>query len=199
MATLLLNYKYNKLAVTPSFQFVAGNRYGAPVTMPGIDPAAGCVALKTGTSGDPRYPYGAAGGRAYDANTCLGQLGAIPDSFTGGFDGLGAFREPSQIMAHLRLSYDISPHVSVTLTLANLVSECFGGQQTSFTYFWSKAVCQYGGLADGLAPVGNIYNPGANVQTFLKYPYEPGFGTYNDLNDSTVAPFSAYVNLKIKL
>jgi hypothetical protein len=199
VATLLLNYKLDKLAITPSFQFVAGNRYGAPVTMPGIDPAAGCVALKTGTSGDPRYPYGAAGGRAYDANTCLGQLGAIPDSFTGGFDGLGAFREPSQIMAHLRLSYDISSHVSVTLTLANLVSECFGGQQTSFTYFWSKATCQYGGLADGLAPVGNIYNPGANVQTFLKYPYEPGFGTYNDLNDSTVAPFSAYVNLKIKL
>ena len=47
VATLLLNYKHDKLAVTPSFQFVAGNRYGAPVTMPGIDPAAGCVALKT--------------------------------------------------------------------------------------------------------------------------------------------------------
>jgi TonB dependent receptor/Carboxypeptidase regulatory-like domain len=199
VSTLLLNYKHDKLAITPSFQFVAGNRYGAPETMPGIDPAAGCRALTSPIAGDPRYPYGAPGGLAYDGDHCASQLNAIPDSFTGQFDGLGAFREPSQLMAHLRVSYDFSPRVSATLTLANLVSECFGGQQTSFTYFWSRAVCQYGGLADAIAPVGNVYNPGQNIQQFLRYPYEPGFGTYNDLNDSTVAPFAFYVNLKFKI
>ena len=102
-------------------------------------------------------------------------------------------------MAHLRLSYDATPNVSLTLTLANLVSECFGGQQTTFTYYWSRTVCQYGGLSAAYPPVGNLYNPHDNVQTFQRYPYEPGFGTYNDLNDSTVAPFSAYFGVRIKI
>ncbi len=63
VASLILQYKHKKLAVTPSFQFVAGNRYGAPETMPGIDPAFGCAAIAGAvTTGDPRYPYGAAGG-----------------------------------------------------------------------------------------------------------------------------------------
>jgi hypothetical protein len=199
VATAVLNFKHHKFAATPSFQFVAGNRYGAPETMPGIDPAAGCTALPGSIAGDPRYPYGAPGGSPYDAHTCLGQLNAIPDSFTGVFDGLGAFREPSQIMAHLRLSYDATPNVSFVLTLANLVSTCYGGQRTRFTYFWSSTVCQYGGLAEALPPVGNDYNPRDNVQTFQRYPYEPDFGTYNDLNDSTVAPFSAYFALRLKI
>lgn len=199
VATLLLNYKRGKFAATPSLQFVAGNRYGAPETMPGIDPAAGCTPLAGGIKGDPRYPYGAPGGAPYNSHTCLGQLNAIPDSFTGVFDALGAFREPGQLMAHLQLSYDLSPKVSLTLTLANLLSTCFGGQNTPFTYYWSRAVCQYGGLAQALPPVGNVYNPHDNVQTFQRYPYEPGFGTYNDLNDSTVAPFAAYFGVRFKI
>ncbi|MBV8333663.1 MAG: TonB-dependent receptor [Candidatus Eremiobacteraeota bacterium] len=199
VATALLNYKHGKFAISPSFQFVAGNRYGAPETMPGIDPAAGCTVLSGRIAGDPRYPYGAPGGRPYDSHTCLGQLNAIPDSFTGVFDSLGAFREPSQMMAHLRMSYDVSPRLSLTLTLANIVSTCFGGQQTPFTYYWSHGVCQYGSLSQAYPPVGNVYNPRDNVQTFQRYPYEPDFGTYNDLNDSTVAPFSAYVGVRVKI
>ncbi len=199
VATAILNYKHGKFAITPSFQFVAGNRYGAPETMPGIDPAAGCTALAGTIARDPRYPYGAPGGAPYNSHTCVAQLNAIPDSYTGVFDGLGAFREPSQIVAHLRLSYDISPRMSLTVTLANIVSDCFGGQQTPFTYYWARGVCQYSTLSQGEPPVGNVYNPRDNVQTFQRYPYEPDFGTYNDLNDSTIAPFSAYFGLHVKI
>jgi len=203
VATLLLNYKHDRFTVTPSFQFVAGNRYGAPLTTPGVDPAAGCgKPLTSSITGDPRYPYGAAGGHPFDANnsSCAATL-SIPDPYTGQFDGIGAFREPAQLLGHLQLAYDLSPRVTLSVTMANLLQTCFGGQQTRFTYFWSNQTCMYTNLIGGPSspPVGNAYNPGANVQTFLKYPYEPYFGTYNDQAYSTNTPFNAYFSLKVKI
>jgi hypothetical protein len=47
--------------------------------------------------------------------------------------------------------------------------------------------------------VGNAYNPGANVQTFLRYPYEPYFGVYNDQTSSLAEPFNAYFSLKVSI
>jgi hypothetical protein len=203
VATLLLNYKHNRLAITPSFQFVAGNRYGAPLTTPGVDPALGCgPPLAGSTAGDPRYPYGASGGRPFNADnsTCLATL-SIPDPYTGQFDAIGAFREPAQLLGHLQISYDVSPRVTVSATLANLLQTCFGGQHTAFTYYWSNQTCLYTNLNGGplSPPVGNAYNPGANIQPFLKYPYEPYFGTYNDQTSSLNEPFNAYLSLKVKL
>ncbi len=198
VATLILQWKHRKLAITPSFQFVAGNRYGAPETTPGVDPASSCASL--GTAPDTaRYPYGAPGGSAYDATTCTNTI-VIPDPYTKQFDALGAFREPAQLLGHLRISYDISPRLTATVTMANLISTCFGGQQTAFTYFWSKNVCSYGPVDNGVVnPVGNDYNPGDNIQSNLAYPYEPSFGTYNDLTSSMLNPFSVYFDLKFKL
>ena len=98
VATLVLNYKHDKFAITPSLQFSAGNRYGAPLTTPGIDPAAGgCTALAGSTAGDPRYPYGSSGGSPYNAHTCASAALSVPDPYTGQFDALGAFREPAQL------------------------------------------------------------------------------------------------------
>ncbi|MFY9720308.1 MAG: TonB-dependent receptor [Candidatus Cybelea sp.] len=203
VATLIFGYRHDKLAVTPSLQFVAGNRYGAPVTTPGIDPAAGCgKPLASPIAGDPRYPYGADGGHPFDANN--GGCGAtlsIPDPYTGQFDGIGAFREPAQLLAHLQIAYDLSPRITATVTLANLLQTCFGGQHTAFTYYWSNSTCLYTNLIGGpfTPPVGNAYNPGANVQTFLRYPYEPYFGTYNDQTSSLNTPFNAYFSINVKI
>ncbi|MEO7201879.1 MAG: hypothetical protein ABI431_04080, partial [Candidatus Tumulicola sp.] len=81
------------------------------------------------------------------------------------------------------------------------VQTCFGGQTTGFTYFKGTNVCSYGDLIGGPStpPVGNAYNRGANVQTFLRYPYEPSFGTYDDLTNSINQPFNAYVSLKVRI
>lgn len=198
VSTLILNYKHNRFTITPALQFVAGNRYGAPETTPGIDPASGCGALRNPVAHDPRYPYGLPGGGEYDAATCGGQL-VIPDPYTAAFDPIGAFREPSQLLMHLRVSYDVSPKATLTLTLANIIDTCFGGQQTAFTYYMNSRVCSYGNLASFVAPVGNLYNPRDNVQTFLRYPYEPNFGTYNDLSSSLAMPFSAFLSLQVKI
>ena len=203
VATLLLNYKYNKLTITPSFQYVAGNRYGAPITTPGINPAAGCgKPLPGSTTGDPRYPYGASGGGPFNADNpgCVATLN-IPDPYTGQFDAVGAFREPAQLLGHLQISYAVSPRLTASLTLANLLQTCFGGQHMAFTYYWSNSTCLYTNLVGGpyTPPVGNAYNPGANVQTFLRYPYEPYFGTYNDQTSSLNEPFNAYFSLKVSI
>jgi len=201
VATLILNYKRNKLSVTPSFQFAAGNRYGAPETTPGIDPAAGCQRLVGASlAHDPRYPYGAPGGSPYDAYSCAGQLTAIPDSYTGQFDAIGAFRNPAQLLAHLRVGYQATPKLQLVMTFANLINECFGGQQTKFTYYSSPYLCSWTTAGAGLInPVGNVYNPKDNVQTFLRYPYEPSFGSYNDDGDSTHQPLAVYLSVRMKL
>ncbi|HEV3154908.1 MAG TPA: TonB-dependent receptor [Candidatus Baltobacteraceae bacterium] len=205
VASLVLNYKHDKLSISPAFQFVAGNRYGAPETTPGIDPATGCSPLATQVPNDPRYPHGVpAGGLEYDAGTCgvvnnnLSTI-VIPDPYTGQFDPIGAFRQPSQFLMHLRVSYDLSPQSTLTLTLANLISTCFGGQQTPFTYFSSRTVCSYTNLSNFATPAGNVYNPGDNVQPFLRYPYQPDFGTYNDQASSLGMPFSMYLTLHVKV
>ena len=125
VATLLLNYKHDKFTITPSFQFVAGNRYGAPLTTPGIDPASGCgKPLSAGIAGDPRYPYGAAGGHPYNADQggCAATL-SIPDPYTGQFDGIGAFREPAQLLGHLQIAYDVSPRVNLIAHARELAAD----------------------------------------------------------------------------
>ncbi len=205
VATLVLSYRHAKFSVTPIVQFQAGNRYGSPETTPGIDPASGCLPLGS-PAGDPRYPYGAPGGSSYNADlanaatpSCTGQLNAIPNPYTHGFDGIGAFRQPAQLVGNLRLSYDLTKRVELVATLANVVNRCFGGQKTAFTYNLGSQVCSYTGLTNATSPVGNIYNPADNVQTFQRYPYEPSFGPYNDATGSFVQPFSVYLSARVKL
>ena len=113
---------------------------------------------------------------------------------------MGAFRQPSQFLAHLRIEYQVSSKLTLDLTLANLIQTCFGGQQTPFTYASGSGVCSYSSVGNGLtSPVGNVYNPHDNVQTYLRYPYEPNYGTYNDLAGSLNQPFNAYVSMKVKI
>ena len=41
--------------------------------------------------------------------------------------------------------------------------------------------------------------PKSPIQSFQKYPYQPGFGPYNDDGNSTKTPFQCYISAKIKL
>ena len=98
------------------------------------------------------------------------------------------------------IGYQVSNRVQLVVTLANVVNECFGGQQTRFTYYSSAYLCTWTSTGGGLVnSVGNVYNPHDNVQTFLRYPYEPGFGAYNDNGDSTHQPMAIFASLRVKL
>jgi hypothetical protein len=194
-ATLLVNYKHDKLAVTPSLQFSAGGKYGTPQTNPGIDPASCGVPLAGYT--------GANGGSRYNADNC-GTLSSIPDTYTGNFDALGAFTQPSNLAMNMQISYDVSPRIQLVGALANIFNTCFGGTKAPWTS-GNGNVCGYtfGGFSGEILPVGNVYNPapqnGSIVQPFRKYPYSPLFGPYNQDGSSLKNPFNFYVTAKIKL
>jgi hypothetical protein len=201
VATLVLNYKKDRFSITPSVQFQAGARYGYPLSTPGVAPDTCATALNSSAKGDPRYFNGSAGGVGYDYTGCGGSL-AIPDPYTGNFDNLGSFRQPSQLLGNLQLSYRASKNVTFVATFANVFNQCFGGSQTGFTWLNGPHTCSYStlqGAGGGVTPVGNQYNPTDNVQTFLKYPYAPNFGAYNTDGNSTNLPFSFYIDAKIRL
>jgi hypothetical protein len=201
VGSMILNYRHDKLAITPSFQFVAGSRYGAPETTPGIDPRT-CTGVLGSPTGDPRYPYGAAGGNAFNASDC-GQLAAIPNPYTGVFDGLGAFVQPNQFLMNLQMSYDVSQKVTLVGTFANIASTCWGGTKAAWTLSQNN-VCSYGlvNSGGGVAPVGNLYNPPATVNSYqrlLRYPYGAFAGAVNVDGNSTLAPFQFFLEARIKL
>ncbi|MEO6836588.1 MAG: hypothetical protein ABI231_11890, partial [Candidatus Tumulicola sp.] len=200
-ASLILNYKHDKWAVTPSFSFAAGGKYGIPQTNPGINPAA-CSAVLPGVTGFN-------GGGRYDALACPTALAAVPDTYTGVFDPLGSFTQPNLLAMNLQLTYDVSPRISVTGVLANLFNTCWGGTTAPWTTtnhnVCSYAVTPQGGYGGEIFPVGNIYNPpghsGSIIQPLVQYPYFPLFGAYNQdsLTGSEKTPFQFYVTANIKI
>ncbi len=199
-ATLILNYKHDKLAITPSFEFVSGNHYGSPESMVGVDPAAGCSALAGTTTGDPRYPYGASGGAPFDATSCAGTI-PVPNRFTGNFDPIGAFVNPNEFLINLQASYEVSPRMTVVATLANLVNTCFGGTKAAWTFNNNGSICSYSvnNTQGAIPPVANVYNPGAQFQPVAEFPYAAYLGAYNAAENSTKMPFNAYFELRLKL
>jgi outer membrane receptor protein involved in Fe transport len=190
--TAIVQYKHDKLALTPALQFSAGQRYGAPANLPGVLPDMCTGTLLNSTAIDPRYNYGAAGGSPYDAATCsIGSSSfALPNPKSGSFDGLGQYVQPSIIQLHLQASYDVSKRITLVGNFANLYSRCFGGSKG---YWTTNGACSYGllnGQSGGINPIGNGYNPGNTLQPFLTVPY----GSYFNAN-----PFNMYFEARIKV
>jgi hypothetical protein len=194
-STLILNYKHDKFAIAPAFQFFAGQRYGAPLSTFGVAPDQCSAVLGGSTAKDPRYPYGSAGGSPFDASGggtsssfCNDLGGGIPDPYTKQFDSLGAFIAPSQFQMHLQLSYQASAKTTLVANFTNIIDSCFGGTKTGFTV---SGACGYGVVGGGLAgDVGNAYNPGAHIQPYVNTPYEPFFRLY---------PFNMYFTAQFRM
>jgi hypothetical protein len=189
VATWIVQYKHGPLAITPALQFIAGTRYGVPESSPGIDPTTCTGFLPGSTAGDPRYPYGGAGGSPYNATTCGSTL-PIPDPYTGKFDNIGAFVNPSQLLLHTQISYDLNKRITLVANFANIINRCFGGTKVGFAV---PNACSYGSLpieGGGNLPIGNQYNPGFALQPASAVPYYPVFPTF---------PFNMYFEARIKI
>jgi hypothetical protein len=206
VAALLLNYKHDKFAITPSLQFEGGQRYGVPENTEGVDPLTCTAALAAPLSGDPRYMGGTGGqtgGSPYNATSCTSALIAIPDVYNRNrFDQIGQFVAPNQLLAHVMLSYDVSPKVSLQLTLANIWDYCWGGTKTAWTQaLGSSHACSYNGTASAFAsnPVGNFYNPGTPINPAFQYPYYPFPGVYSPNSYGPNQAFNAYFDVRIKM
>jgi hypothetical protein len=207
VGTLLVNYKHQKFAITPSVQFQGGGKYGIPITEAGINPAS--VGPPNPTSGTPICEPLAGFGSRYNASTCTGVVN-IPNPFTGAFDPIGAFTEPNELIANLQLSYDVSPRIQLVGSLVNIVNYCWGGTTAPWTVADGN-ICSYSNLQGTVYPVapygtpGAIVNPpgqnGSQIQPFRRFPYEPQLGPaiVSALNGSEKTPIQFYITANIKI
>jgi hypothetical protein len=180
-ATLILNYKRDKWSFTPSVVYSSGAKYGSPVVWPGYDPST-CSAVVAGNTAD--------------TTTCGGNI-FIPDFYTGKFDNLGDFNEPSRITVNMQIAYAASSRVNYALTLTNIVDTCM-----QRGYKWDrKNVCVYSSLPSSiLPPVGNFADPtAATTPDDLRFPYAVWLNNNNTGFVGTTLPFQASFEVNIKL
>ena len=163
VASLIVNYKHDKFAITPSAIYSSGAFYGSPTQWPGYNPQT-CQKPMGGWL--VSHPGGADPAMCGNGSLPL----FIPDKYTGIYDNLGQFQEPWRMSLNLSMEYDVTPRVTTRIALTNIMDYC--GQRG---YAWDNPyVCVYGSLPSGiLYPAGNFYpNHYSNTPPpQLQYPY----------------------------
>ena len=188
VASLILNDRIKNFSIAPILQMFAGQRRFAAFD----ERYRPCNLQRYARKfdlGDPRYGYGAVGGAPYDASTCGTLPGGIPDPYTGQFDSIGQFSQPTQLILSFQATYDVNKNFQLTANIANAVNTCFGGSKVGFQV---AGTCAYGLGAGGntAGVIGNTYNPGTALQPYQQLPYLPTFAS---------TPFGIYVNGTFKL
>ncbi len=182
VASLILNYRHGRFAVTPSLHYIDGSNYGSPLVWPGYVPQS----CSKQPAASPNTPGVSCAG---------GAIGAVflPDPYSNRFDNLGAFIQPAQLSLNLQTSYDVSPRITVTLQAVNLYDQCF-----QRGYAWDNSVtCVYSNLPSNiLAPAGNFIKK-PPVQ--LRYPYGTFFNITEVGISSVMQPFGFFADVNIKL
>ena len=213
VANLVLNYRHQKFAITPSLQFQAGAPYGAPLDVIGLDPRI-CAANQGTTGVAALSPNTNPLTCDYTQEAGVGaapQFGFlyIPNPQTGKFATIGAFNNPNIAMLNLQATYDVSPKITLQLTATNLWHTCFGGSSEPWTtgvYKPSSTICGYHISSDGYdgSYVSNFYNGtsptdtaanGITVQPWQLQSYQP------KANNTTGGffPFNLYLQAQVKL
>jgi hypothetical protein len=182
VATLILNYRRGRFAITPSVAYNSGSVYGSPLVYPGYVPQS-CTADPAATPLTPGV-------------SCPGGAIFLPDPFTGNkFDAPGSLREPWQLTVNLQASYDISPRMTLTLIANNVFNKCY---QTGRA--WDDPnTCIYSNLPSNiLAPSGNFLARSVTPVQVL-YPYGTWFNNTQLGYTSELQPFQLTLDLNIKL
>lgn len=195
VATLVVNYRHGKLALTPSLHYLSGSQYGSPLVWPGyvpqsctgnpsatpLTPGATCNGFYTTTAGGVTTPH---------------NVGAIflPDPYNGyRFDNLGTYLQPQQLSLNLSASYDVSSRITISASAVNIYNQCY-----QRGYAWDNPqTCVYSTLPSNiLAPAGNfLTKPPVQV----KYPYGTFFNITEIGNSSMIQPFNLFVNATVKI
>ncbi|MBV8531985.1 MAG: TonB-dependent receptor, partial [Candidatus Eremiobacteraeota bacterium] len=135
VSALILNWRHDKLAITPSFNFQTGGYYGSPLDQTGLDPRV-CVSNSAATGITKVSPKTNPLQCNYLTTTSAGS-GAftylyVPNQQTGTFL-FDNYQAPSSIVGNLQVSYDVSPRIKLTVLGANLFHSCFGGTTAPWT------------------------------------------------------------------
>ncbi len=188
VATLILNYRTDKFAITPSLSYSSGAEYGAPTVWPGYVPQSCPKTLGGSANADPA--------------SCTDNGGLslfIPDPYNNNqYDTRGQFKEPWRVSDSLGFSYTVSPKATAHLTFTNLIDHC--GQRG---YAWDNPnVCTYGALPSGvLASAGNFYpnSFSATAPPQLQYPYSFWLNNNNTGFVGVTIPMEVNFSLDLKL
>jgi hypothetical protein len=207
--TMILNYRHDKWAITPSIQVVQGSAYGGPMDVVGYDPrtcaanssALGSNIVAVSPKTNPlQCDYLSTNGTISSA---AGQL-FVPNPQTGAFASPGVYRNPWLMVGNLQFSYDVSPKVSAQVTLANLFHSCFGGSKEPWTSAYAPGQ-YFCGYTPNLFYVGNYYN-GTSATDFAAngttpYPWQQQ--SYVPSNGSSAgvvpSPFDVFFQVNVKM
>ncbi len=214
VASVILNYRRDRLAITPSVSFQSGAYYGSPLDNEGLDPRT-CVGNSAATGITKVSPKTNPLQCNYLTTTSAGS-GAfgylyVPDPQTGSF-AFGTYQNPNFLIGNLQVSYDISPKITLTVLGTNLFHTCFGGSAEPWTAYYppSAYVCGYfpagGSLNTTLYP-SNFYN-GTGINDFaankartpaaFQQSYLPALANNGALGD-VPRPFSVFFNAQIRI
>jgi hypothetical protein len=210
VTSLILNYRHDKFAVTPSLQLSTGSSYGSPFTVQGVDPRL-CTAVDQSSPATIAASQCAYTSVIGQGATSTGLL-YIPNPQTGSFDGIGQYRNPNILVANIAFTYDISPRISVNLVVANLFHTCFGGSSEPWTsaYPPSTNICGYGAngeyvsnyqFGSGFANPGNIssYSAAANGTSLYPWQFQSYAPTTGSVAGVIPPPINAYLTFNVKL
>ena len=212
VASLILNWRHDKLAITPSFNFQSGGYYGSPLDTEGLDPRT-CVQNSAAAGITKVSPHTNPLQCNYLSATAPG-LGPfsflyVPNPQVGSFLFTN-FQNPNSIFGNLQITYDVSPKIRLSVLGVALFHSCFGGTSAPWTTANppSNVVCGYlpaGGSLNSTLYPSNFYN-GTGINDFAankaRTPwtssYLPNtFGTGSI--GGGVPPINVYFNATVKI
>ncbi len=212
VSSLILNYRHDRLAITPSFVFQSGGFYGSPLDNTGVDPRV-CT-LNSATTGITKVsPHTNPLQCNYLTTTSAGS-GAftylyIPNPQTGTF-AFDTYMSPNSIVGNLQIAYDLTPKIKLTLLGVSLFHACFGGTSTPWSQAYppNNVTCGYapaGGPLNSTLYPSNFYN-GTGIGDFAankaRTPYTQSY-VPSTLNNGAIGggplPINLYFNATVKI
>ncbi len=214
VATILANWRHDKLAITPSLQFESGAPYGSPLDTIANDPRT-CT-NNQGMDGVADNPhFGQPGSSLWcDYRTIVSGSAAtaskypaagylyIPNPQTGSYASIGQYTQPNILIGNLQATYDVSPRVRLQLTGAGIFHACWGGTAEPWT-----AAAPPGGAICGYLPNGwytaNAFN-GTSPYDKHANPTPMAWETQSYIPKSNntsggYLPFNLYITGQIRL
>jgi hypothetical protein len=214
-SSLILNWRHDKLAITPSFGFQNGGFYGSPLDTEGLDPRT-CQS-NSQTTGITKVSPKTNPLQCNYLTTLAPGLGTfsylyVPNPQTGSYP-FATYQQPSSIVGNLQLSYDLSPRIKLTVLGANLFHSCFGGSSEP----WTQGSAAPSNVISGYTPAGgslnstlypsNFYN-GTGINDFaankartpaaFQQSYLPS-GLNNGAIGASVQPINVYFNAQVRI
>jgi hypothetical protein len=212
VASLILNWRHDKLAITPSFNFQSGGYYGSPLDTEGLDPRT-CVQNSAAAGITKVSPHTNPLQCNYLSATAPG-LGPfsylyVPNPQVGSFLFTN-YQNPSSIFGNLQITYDVSPKIRLSVLGVALFHSCFGGTSAPWTTANppSNVVCGYlpaGGTLNSTLYPSNFYN-GTGIGDFkangARTPWTSSYlpsGSNNGAIGGSVPPINVYFNATVKI